>query len=178
MSKNMYLMSKYDICIPNAQYSSLSAQQNLWCEILEFWVVIVNLLTTSALYSQQAEHAKNSITKPACLCCKRATFALQNINCYDTIEPLLRSNSRSIGVQKRLFWYFRVLSALHNPTKTATWFPIINFIFVTCFYSCTIFALADTKTYHTPNSNSWFTHCLRRNRRNSLIPHKHFIQRL
>ena len=36
MSKNMYIMSKYDICIPNAQYSSLSAQQNLWCEILEF----------------------------------------------------------------------------------------------------------------------------------------------
>ena len=34
--KNMYLMSKYNICIPNAQYSSLSAQQNLWCEILEF----------------------------------------------------------------------------------------------------------------------------------------------
>ena len=34
--KNMYLMSKYDICIPNAQYSSLSAQQNIWCEILEF----------------------------------------------------------------------------------------------------------------------------------------------
>ena len=60
-------------------------------------------------------------------------------------------------MQKRLFWYFRVLSALHNPTKTATWFPIINFIFVTCFYSCTIFALADTKTYHTPNSNSLFT---------------------
>ena len=36
MSKNMYLMSKYDICISNAQYSSLSAQQNLWREILEF----------------------------------------------------------------------------------------------------------------------------------------------
>ena len=36
MSKNMYIMSKYDICISNAQYSSLSAQQNLWCEILEF----------------------------------------------------------------------------------------------------------------------------------------------
>ncbi len=36
MSKNMYLMSKYYICIPNAQYSSFSAQQNLWCEILEF----------------------------------------------------------------------------------------------------------------------------------------------
>ena len=36
MSKNMYLMSKYNICISNAQYSSLSAQQNLWCEILEF----------------------------------------------------------------------------------------------------------------------------------------------
>ncbi len=29
-------MSKYDICIPNAQYSSFSAQQNLWREILEF----------------------------------------------------------------------------------------------------------------------------------------------
>ena len=25
-----------NICIPNAQYSSFSAQQNLWCEILEF----------------------------------------------------------------------------------------------------------------------------------------------
>ena len=25
-----------DICISNAQYSQLSAQQNLWCEILEF----------------------------------------------------------------------------------------------------------------------------------------------
>ena len=24
------------ICISNAQYSSFSAQQNLWCEILEF----------------------------------------------------------------------------------------------------------------------------------------------
>ncbi|GEM_PF-2039423 len=34
--KNMYLMSKYNICISNAQYSSFSAQQNLWCEILEF----------------------------------------------------------------------------------------------------------------------------------------------
>ena len=29
-------MSKYDICIPNAQYSSFSAQQNLCREILEF----------------------------------------------------------------------------------------------------------------------------------------------
>ncbi len=27
---------RYNICIPNAQYSSFSAQQNLWCEILEF----------------------------------------------------------------------------------------------------------------------------------------------
>ena len=35
LKKHVY-MSKYDICIPNAQYSSLSAQQNLWCEILEF----------------------------------------------------------------------------------------------------------------------------------------------
>ena len=35
--------------------------------------------------------------------------------------------------------------------------------------------------YHSvniSNSNSLFTHCLRRNRRISLIPHKHFIQRL
>ena len=36
MSKNMYLMSKYDICIPNAQYSSLSAQQNLCAKFLSF----------------------------------------------------------------------------------------------------------------------------------------------
>ncbi len=34
--KKHVFMSKYDICISNAQYSSLSAQQNIWCEILEF----------------------------------------------------------------------------------------------------------------------------------------------
>ena len=34
--KTCTYMSKYDICIPNAQYSSFSAQQNLWREILEF----------------------------------------------------------------------------------------------------------------------------------------------
>ena len=27
---------EYNICISNAQYYELSAQQNLWCEILEF----------------------------------------------------------------------------------------------------------------------------------------------
>ena len=36
MSKNMYIMSKYDICISNAQYSSLSAQQNLCAKFLSF----------------------------------------------------------------------------------------------------------------------------------------------
>ena len=34
--KNMYIMSKYDICISNAQYSSLSAQQNLCAKFLSF----------------------------------------------------------------------------------------------------------------------------------------------
>ncbi len=28
--------AEYNICISNAQYYELSAQQNLWCEILEF----------------------------------------------------------------------------------------------------------------------------------------------
>ena len=28
-----------NICISDAQYCQLSAQQNLWCEILEFWTV-------------------------------------------------------------------------------------------------------------------------------------------
>jgi len=28
--------AEYNICISDAQYSSFSAQQNLWCEILEF----------------------------------------------------------------------------------------------------------------------------------------------
>ena len=27
---------RHNICISNAQYSQLSAQQNLWCEIFEF----------------------------------------------------------------------------------------------------------------------------------------------
>ena len=35
VQKNVFL-SKDDICIPNAQYSSFSAQQNLCREILEF----------------------------------------------------------------------------------------------------------------------------------------------
>ena len=30
------LAFRYNICISNAQYNELSAQQNLWCEILEF----------------------------------------------------------------------------------------------------------------------------------------------
>ena len=28
--------AEYNICISDAQYYELSAQQNLWCEILEF----------------------------------------------------------------------------------------------------------------------------------------------
>ena len=36
ITNSLMIESMYDICISNAQYSSFSAQQNLWCEILEF----------------------------------------------------------------------------------------------------------------------------------------------
>ena len=29
--------AEYNICISDAQYYESSVQQNLWCEILEFW---------------------------------------------------------------------------------------------------------------------------------------------
>ena len=39
----------YDICIFSAQYYDLSAQRNLWCEILEFWACGVNFFIVSLL---------------------------------------------------------------------------------------------------------------------------------
>ena len=33
---SVWLIARHDICISNAQYYELSAQQNRWCEILEF----------------------------------------------------------------------------------------------------------------------------------------------
>ena len=38
-----------NICISDSQYSSFSAQQNLWCEILEFWTLMVIVLIHSRL---------------------------------------------------------------------------------------------------------------------------------
>ena len=39
----------HDICISNAQYCHLSAQRNLWREILEFWACGVNFFIVSLL---------------------------------------------------------------------------------------------------------------------------------
>ena len=67
-----------NICISNAQYSQLSAQQNLWCEILEFWAVEDNILTHNVLCGFLS---------------KRYETSLVNEPLFYAIEPLLHSES-------------------------------------------------------------------------------------
>ena len=49
-----------NICISNAQYYELNAQQNLWCEILEFWACSDSVLTHSWLYRRGKKCAMNT----------------------------------------------------------------------------------------------------------------------
>ena len=123
------------ICISNAQYCSFSAQQNLWCEILEFWACSDSVLTYSWLCCWEEKCAMNDGAKQASLGCNSATFTLQySLYCL-TKEPLFHTNSGSVGVEKRLFLYIMGATLKQNHTKTAFWFSIIDFYFVTAFYS-------------------------------------------
>ena len=67
------------------------------------------------------------VAKEPLLHCHRATTIMQNsLSCL--------SNSRSIGVQERLFCMMRMPLAPQSHTKTALKNSKINFYFVTCFY--------------------------------------------
>ena len=69
-----------NICISNAQYYELNAQQNLWCEILEFWAFDAISLIHSRLCGLQEKTAllrvrfhcvssENRITHCIWVCC-------------------------------------------------------------------------------------------------------------
>ena len=76
--------AEYNICISDAQYYEPSAQQNLWCEILEFWAFEDNVLTHSALYGFWT---------------KRYEIRLAKEPFFAAIAPLLHSNSATFIMQ-------------------------------------------------------------------------------
>ena len=80
--------AEYNICISDAQYYESGVQQNLWCEILEFWAFIGNVLTHSMLYGFLTKHYEIRLAK-------EPFFA--------AIEPLLHSNTAIIVIQQSLF---------------------------------------------------------------------------
>ena len=75
---------RHNICIPNAQYYELSAQQNLWCEILEFWALGDNAFIHSELCDFRTKHYE---------------IRLANEPLLYAIAPLLHSNSATIIMQ-------------------------------------------------------------------------------
>ena len=72
---------RHNICIPNAQYYEFSAQQNLWCEILEFWALGDNAFIHSELCGSLTRHYE---------------IRLANEPLLYAIAPLLHSNSATI----------------------------------------------------------------------------------
>ena len=85
--------------------------------------------------------------KQTSLGCYRASFTLQHSLSCHAIQPLLHSYRVTIGVQQRLYWLIRVLQAQQNTRKTALKISIINFYFVTAFYSLYDICMADKKTF-------------------------------
>ena len=80
-SKFGHLAVRHNICISNAQYYELSARQNLWCEILEFWAVWANAFAHSRLCDFMTKRYEIRLAKEPFL---------------DAIAPLLHSNSATI----------------------------------------------------------------------------------
>ena len=64
-----------NICVPDAQYYELSAQQNLWCEILEFWAFEAISLIHSWLWGLPEKYVNKRVVKVALLRCHSACFA-------------------------------------------------------------------------------------------------------
>ena len=105
------------------------------------------MLTYSRLCCQEEKCAMNDEAKQASLGCFRATFTLQySLYCL-TKEPLFHTNSGSVGVEKRLFLYIMGATTQQNTIKTAIQNSIINFYFVTAFYSLYDICMADKKTF-------------------------------
>ena len=75
---------RHNICISDAQYYELSAQQNLWCEILEFWAVRNNTFIHSVLCGFMTKHYE---------------IRLSNEPLLYAIAPLLHSNSATFSMQ-------------------------------------------------------------------------------
>ena len=73
-----------NICISIAQYYELNGQQNLWCEILEFWAFRDNKLIHSVLCGFQE---------------KCYEIRLANEPFFPVIEPLLHSNTATVVIQ-------------------------------------------------------------------------------
>ena len=73
-----------NICISDAQYYESGAQQNLWCEILEFWALGAMLLIHSLLYGFLR---------------KCYEIRLANEPFFSAIEPLLHSNTATVIIQ-------------------------------------------------------------------------------
>ena len=77
----------------------------------------------------------NDEAKQASLGCFRATFTLQYSLCCHAKEPLFHSYRVTIGAEERLFLYIMGSTLKQNTIKTAIQNSIINFYFVTAFYS-------------------------------------------
>ena len=89
----------------------------------------------------------NDEAKQASLGCFRATFTPQySLYCHAK-EPLFHTNNGSVGVEKRLFLYIMGATSQQNTIKTAIQNSIINFYFVTTFYSLYDICMADKKTF-------------------------------
>ena len=78
------LAFRYNICISNAQYYEFSAQQNLWCEILEFRAFGDNVFIHSVLCGFLK---------------KLYEIQLSNEPLFAVIAPLLHSNSATFIIQ-------------------------------------------------------------------------------
>ena len=89
----------------------------------------------------------NDEAKQALLGCIRATFTLQySLYCHAK-EPLFHSYRVTIGAEERLFLYIMGSTSQQNTIKTAIQNSIINFYFVTAFYSLYDICKADKKTF-------------------------------
>lgn len=130
----------------NAQNCELSAPQNLWSEIREFWACSFILFIHSVLCGSERKCAEFSTAKVAfslavepLLHPHTSTFARQYCHYCLTIQPLLSYNTATIIPSKwryRIAWRLRVLWKRRKMTSEIS---IIKIVFVTdCYRLCNI----------------------------------------
>ena len=76
--------AEYNICISDAQYYEPGAQQNLWCEILEFWAFWDNVFIYNVLCGFWAKLYEIMLAKELF---------------FSAIEPLLHYNTATFVIQ-------------------------------------------------------------------------------